>query len=128
MVKSRFVSAGVTRLPLSDGDWVEVKNEISWQEQRRITASAWSPRMDVNTQTWDAEMNWTEVEFERMATYIVDWSFRDADDKPVAVSRSALNNLRQDTVDEIKAALDAHVARQSVPKAETSGETSPAAT
>jgi hypothetical protein len=108
MGKLRFVQQGdnIVRLDLSDGDWVEVKKKLTVGESRAAMASVIG---EVNTDGW-RRPNLKVLGLAEVAAYIVDWSLRDAKDKPVPFSLDALKNLEESFFDEIDKALDAHKA------------------
>ncbi len=101
--------AGVTRLDLPDiGGWIEVRNELSVGEERRVFSSAikgQTPTDDGKVRTdYDAE----KVSFGMVVGYLVDWSARDKDDKPVPVSEAAIKALKPATYRAIEDAVDRH--------------------
>ena len=118
MTKHRFVTAATVRLELSEGDWIEVKERLSYGEQQRLTGMAVGRAGDGGI-----HLDYARYEIERLATWLVDWSFRDDQDKPVALSKKAIENLDPDTADEIDAALNAHIEARGNPQ--TPGETRP---
>lgn len=103
---NRFVQPEIVRLELSDGDWLEVRKELSIGEARRAMArTIKTMRADGRIEP-DIEM----VGRAEIAAYIVDWSFVDAQDKRVPYSDAALDNLTGDTYNEIETAVRAHIA------------------
>jgi len=94
----------VVRLPLSDGDWIDVKKELNAGEQRRVFTNL--------VKTMQAgekpELNPEQVGKTKILEYVVGWSFRDGADKPVPFSATALDNVDPDTYAEIMQAVDAH--------------------
>jgi hypothetical protein len=117
--KQRFVSAAVVRLPLSDGDWIEIKERLSWGEQNRLSGAGLT--------SFQADggrgFNWEKWNLARIETWLVDWSFRDEADKPVRVSADAIAALDPETAAEIMAAIDAHVEAQEASKKAGAGAT-----
>lgn len=102
----RFVQPDVVRLDLSDGDWLDVRKELSTGEVRRAMAKTIkSMRPDGRIEP-DLEM----LGRAEIAAYIIDWSFVDAQDKRVPYSDAALDNLTQDAYNEIEAAVRKHIA------------------
>lgn len=103
---NRFVQPEVVRLDLSDGDWLEVRKELSMGEARRAMArTIKTMRADGRIEP-DIEM----VGRAEIAAYILDWSFVDAADKRVPYSDAALDNLTGETYAEIETAVRAHIA------------------
>lgn len=104
MSRCRFVQPEVVRLPLSDGDWIDVKKELNAGEQRRVF-SRLVKEMHFGEK---AEVNPEQVGFSKVVEFLVGWSFTDADGKSVPVSEAAISNLDGDTYAEIVKAIDAH--------------------
>lgn len=108
MGRCRFVQPDTVRLPLSDGDFIDVKRELNSWERRRILSSL------VNTGLGFGEkptLNPQLVGKTRIVEYLLGWSFIDAEGRPVPVSESALDSLDMDTYAEVSAAIDAHEER-----------------
>lgn len=104
----RFVSPNTVRLDLSDGDWIEVKERLTYKEQQQLSGAM---LRSIKTVEGDQEMG---VDFARYAilrlkTWLLEWSFRDEHDKPVPLSPAAIENLDPDTAQEIGDALDKHL-------------------
>ena len=133
--RPRFASGAAVKLPLSDGDWVLVHAELTYGQQRRLATagitgvpSALSERGEGR----DLSVDYAAFEIERLVTWVMDWSFRDADGDHVLVSRETIEALDPDTAAEIHTALDAHVealeAKKAAPgKPSKPGATSPSA-
>lgn len=101
--------AGITRLDLPEiGGWIEVRNELSVGEERRVFSGAikgQTPMDDGKVRTdYDAE----KVSFGMVVAYLVDWSARDRADKPVPVSESAIKALKPTAYRAIEDAVDRH--------------------
>lgn len=105
MGKLRFVQPAIERLHLSDGDWVEVKKRLSVGEERaafqRIVG-------EINNDGW-RRPNIEMMGIAEMAAYIVAWSFRDAQDKPVPVSIDAIKQLDSESFAELEKVLEGHI-------------------
>jgi len=101
MARNRFVVPDVVRLPLSDGDWIDVKKELNAGEQRRVFTNL--------VKTMQAgekpELNPEQVGKTKILEYVVAWSFGTG---PQAFSASALDAIDPDSYAEIMAAVDAH--------------------
>jgi hypothetical protein len=104
MARNRFVTPHVIRLPLSDGDWIDVKQELNAGEERAIFADA-VKNMVAGQKT---ELDPEQVGKTKLIHYIVGWSFVDANGTPVPFSAAALSNLDTETYIEIVDAVDAH--------------------
>jgi hypothetical protein len=108
MSRNRFVTPDTVRLPLSDGDWIEVKQRLTNGERRRLNSAALGKSMPLGAAVTEIAVDFAEMGTARALTYIVDWSFED-DGRRVPVSREAFLSLDEPTADEIDKALDAHV-------------------
>jgi hypothetical protein len=107
MGRNRFVTPEIVRIPLSDGDWIEVKKRLSVGESRQATTSFIGRFHGDGSRTPNPEMlgmGW-------ILAYLVRWSFRDGNDLPVGVSLDALKALDLDTYAEIEKAIEAHEER-----------------
>jgi len=104
MGRCRFVQPDVVRLPLSDGEWIDVKRELNAGEQRRVF-SRLVKALHFNEK---AEVNPEQVGLSKVVEYVVDWSLVDAGGKRVPVSEAAIGNLDGDTYGEIVRAVDVH--------------------
>jgi hypothetical protein len=100
------VQPDVVRLPLSDGDWIDVKKELNAGENRRVFTRI-VKTMHFNEK---AEVDPDQVGLSKVVEFLVGWSLVDAAGKAVPVSESAINNLDGETYAEIVKAIDAHEA------------------
>jgi len=110
--RNRFADGGQTRLALSDGDWVAVRKELTYGQQRRLAAAGLSGVPTALAERGEGEkltIDLAQYDIERLCTWVIDWSFTGADGEPVYVSREAIEALHPDTAAEIQAALDRHV-------------------
>lgn len=103
-MRCRFVQPKIVRLPLTEGQWIDVKRELSYGEQTDMFASM---RKQFGAGTIPV-LDTTLIGRARMAAYLLAWSFVDAEGTPVPVSPAAINNLDGETAREIAAALEAH--------------------
>jgi hypothetical protein len=111
--KQRFIQPGTARLDLSDGDWIEVKVELDYGEQQQLRIASMQPlaiERDMSLEDMQIQLNPFLLRQTLIELYLVDWSFRDADDRPVPLNRTTLLSLDPETVDEMEAAINAHAA------------------
>lgn len=116
MGRQRFAPPDVSRLRLSDGDYIDVKRRLSHGEREEMFARM-APRP---APEGGFELSRREVRTARVLASLVGWSFTDAAGAPAAFSPrqpeaerlSAILALDPDTFDEVLAALDAHEAAQ----------------
>jgi hypothetical protein len=127
MARSRFVVPNVVKLTLSDGDWIEVKERLTFGETQALTASTLAQTGSLTRgEALDVTLNMGAYKIVRMAAYLTDWSFRDEFDNRVTINRTSIETLDPATADEIDAALDAHIeAMAADPTMPTPPSTSP---
>ena len=89
--RNRFVNPDVTKLDLSDGDWIEVKRRLNVGERRSITSRA--AKGGVSTDSTRVFVDANEMEFAKVEAWVLDWSFTDAADKRVKFSPEAVRAL-----------------------------------
>lgn len=99
----------VVRLPLSDGDWLEVKKYLTAGEQRAIF------RRMMRDGITGEQIDSVRVGWSKMIGYLLDWSIKDFDGKPVPIAGkseeeigAALDALDVPSFREILQAVEAH--------------------
>lgn len=96
MGRRRTASIDTVRVPLSEGDWLECKRELSVKDFRGV--------MDALTKGSAA------ASVARMLAWVHEWSLRDDRDKPIPVTEDGINALALKDFGEVNTALDAHIA------------------
>lgn len=104
MSRVRFVTPEVVRLPLSDGDWIDVKKELNAGETRAIFTDLVKDFEAGKPATLDAK----QVGLTKVLQYLVGWSFVDSQGRGVPISLAALQNLFADDQTEVIDAVEAH--------------------
>lgn len=127
MSRNRFVEPKTVRLELSDGDWVEVKARLTYGEEQRLASAGLTSVKGARVQDATVGIDLERYNLAKLEVWLVDWSFRDARDKPAKLTRSAIAALDPDTAEEIMAALDAHIERLDDEKKALSGKSEPVA-
>lgn len=107
-MRCRFVQPDIVRLTLTDGDFVDVKKQLNAGEQRRLFAHM----MRDMTPGEKVQLIPEQVGRTKLVEYVIGWSFVDAENKPVPVSESAIDNLDTETYQELIKAIDEHEAAQ----------------
>lgn len=111
MGRNRFAGRETVRIEISDGDWIEVKKQLTNGDQARLNSRMYG-RVDVAAVAGGAAAPGIDIEamaIDLLEVWLTDWSFRDADDKPVALSRDAIMALDEETGEEVQGALAKHV-------------------
>lgn len=105
MSRNWFVPPKTVRLPLSEGDWIEVRAELNIGQTMAMYA-------DLSSRGEDGKVriNDHRAPFARLVAYITDWSACDEDGKAEPFSGEALEHLPWDLYGEIVEAVDAHIA------------------
>ena len=109
-----FVRPETVRLDLPDGEWVEVKAELSWGEQQKMIGAGIGFDGDLGSLqsgTGKMSLQWVEFQVENLLLWIVDWSATDAQGKPVPVSKQALLNLHPKMTRMLEDAIGEHKAK-----------------
>ena len=110
MGRCRVVVPDTVRIPISDGDWIEVIKHLNYGETKAMQAFAFGFK-DNHVQA-DLEV----VEIAQALGYLVGWSLVDLDGRPIrletmAAKRVALFDQDPTTIKEIIAAVSAHAER-----------------
>lgn len=112
----RFVTPDVVRIPLKNGEWIEIKRELTVGEEKRFR-SAGLKNMKAEDGGSSIEIDWTAMALARVETYLLEWSATrtDAAGKTVSVpvTRKNIEALTQDDFDEIDQAIQAHIEQTS---------------
>jgi len=114
MGRFRFVEPAIDRLPLSDGDYLDVKRELTTGEQRAMFVDMRRRFAPGETPMLDP----MQVGIARLLAYVVAWSLVDKDNRPVPVSAGAIDQLHPDEFNEMRVALDDHEQRQETARSE----------
>lgn len=102
MARERFPKPLTVRLPISDGDWVEVKKRLTAGEYHGLLQRQYVVQSDGRMQ-----MDIRYAGLALMLAYLVDWSLT-TDGKPVPFDEAALLSTDIDTFREIRKAVEAH--------------------
>ena len=102
MARNRFVKPDTVTLPISDGDWVEVKRRLTAGEYRERLAREYALGDD---NRFRADLRQQGIAM--IAAYVVEWSLTD-DGKAVPFTEDALKSVDIDTFREILKAVEAH--------------------
>jgi len=97
------VKPSVVRVELSEGDWLDLKKELSVGEARGILFSTLEEQADGSF-----KRNLDSAIMLRLLAYLLDWSFCDEDGAKVPVSADAINALDVRTLTELIEAINKH--------------------
>lgn len=116
MSRDRFASRATTRVEISDGDWIEFKNYLTFGETTAMSAAM----ARIQAAATSSDVNVEAAAVTALELWIVDWSFHRGD-KTIPVSRDAIAGLEPETADEVQEALAKHVMEMNRGKAPTAG-------
>jgi hypothetical protein len=110
------VAPDVVRLPLSDGDSVEVKKILNAGEYRKLIYDQFKESPDGDKVVLDH----SKVGMAKLLAYIIGWTFVGFNgqplpyrpDEPEDIRRATIDGLDQDTYRELIAAVTAHEERE----------------
>jgi hypothetical protein len=113
MARNRFPQPDVVRLPLSDGDWIEIKKQLTIGEEKDVvTLAIRSVGVDSEGRN-KLQHDYQLTPFAKAVVYLVSWSLWNADG-PVKLhddQKKRLSQLRaldRESWDEITTAIDKH--------------------
>jgi hypothetical protein len=104
--RQAFVEPATIKLELTEGDWIEVKRELTYGEQLKL--------QDESSRTGeDDKLHFAYSSFyvAHLAAWIVDWSFEDANGH-VEVTPDSIRALKGAIAGEINTALNKYEAEQ----------------
>jgi hypothetical protein len=93
---------------LSDGDWIEIKERLTYGEERRLAGGAMHRVSGTDEKNAGVDLDFELFSLRKMETWLADWSFIGKNGKQIPVSRSAIATLDSATAREIDEAITAH--------------------
>jgi len=107
--RSRFTAPTTRRVELSEGDWIEIKDGLSYGEQKRLSSASVKTSMTTAGAAPEMTVDFEQYALLRISLWVVDWSFEDQNGNRVRVTMEAIAALTQETGDEIDEALTEHI-------------------
>jgi hypothetical protein len=112
MGRNRFVYPEEVRLPLSDGDYIDVKKQLNAGEYRKLLYDQFKENPDGDKVVLDH----SKIGISKLLAYLLGWSFCGRNNEPLPynveqpedIRRAAIDGLDQDTYKELIAAVTAH--------------------
>ena len=109
----RFAKPDTTRLDVGDGDWIEVRNELSVAESRSLQDSSFDATQEFGNTDEKVKpkisINWSVFSLHRAKAYITKWNAMDEDGKPVPVNLDSLGALDEESMQRIEQAITDHI-------------------
>ena len=103
------------RLPLTDGDFLIVKQDLTAGEYRELMRASAKPVTITGTGATSFELDPVAAGVAMVMAYLLDWSFTDPDgrtiaiaNQPPAVVKAALDAIDSDAYLEVQTAIQAH--------------------
>ena len=126
--RNRFVKPKVVRVGISDGDWIEIKRELTVGERKRMFAAGLKQMQTGPNKDPKFDIDPVEMSFAKVKEYLVGWSFvepvkeeePEGDVSPVELTEESIRNLDEATFEEIEDAIDAHIEKLEKEKKATS--------
>ena len=119
-------------LPLGIGDHkITVKRELGFGEEQALNAAmvggfkAKDLKKGGDASAAEMGIDLKKFAVERFATWIVGWTLTGKENKPIPVSRAAIEVLRGPFADAIDKALDAHIEELDAAKKAPAGTSTP---
>ena len=116
MKRNRVVRPDVTRITISDGDWIEVKNELNVGDQKKLEAAGLQPPIMLNGRPFQP-IDWAVYELERALIFLTKWSLTGGEPEgDIPLDFSGISSLDGETFEEINKAIFAHTVEMSKAK------------
>ena len=100
----------VVRLELSEQDWLDVRQSLSWGQELRLQAAGIDLELGPSGRPQLKHVDLERIAVAKMLAWITAWSFT-RNGEPVPVDEAHLRGLRTDVAAEVNAAVDAHIER-----------------
>lgn len=110
MARIAVMKPEVVRIPLDEGDWIEVKKYLNYAEEKGLQGSGVSGIKNPDIVAKRAyELDFVRLSLGRFEAYLIGWSFLGLDSKALACTPENMAALDPAIAIEIDKALDAHV-------------------
>lgn len=105
MSRNRVVRPSVTRITISEGDWIEVKNELTVGEQKALEAAGLKEPIMLNGRPFQP-IDWAVYELERALIFLKAWNLVGGEPEgPIPLDFSGISSLDVDSFAEINQAI-----------------------
>lgn len=117
----RFVQPDTVRIDLANGDWIEIKKELTVGEDKRYrTAGLKRMAPATSTQRGEVDVDWAAMAFGRVCAYLVDWSAKDLNGKAVKITPATVESLVKADFEAIDDAILKYIEERDAEKNEPS--------
>ncbi len=112
MGRNRFTRLATRQIMITDGDWIEVKEGLTYGEQQylanaSLTSVHFKPGQEAE-QGSEIGLDMKRHAMLRIFVWVTDWSFNTENGKRTQVTMPNIEALDPDTAQEINDALDTH--------------------
>lgn len=118
-----FVAPHTDRVPLGDGDWIDLKRELTIGDQKALESAALHDPIIINGTLYQP-IDWGKYELIRVTVWITGWSLLDLQGQPAPIALDAVKALRPTSFAAINATIVARVTEASAKKKTDAGSTS----
>ncbi len=111
MARQWFATQNTVRLDLGDEEWIEIHEQLTYGEQEALTSSSFE-RMPIGAKAAESPevtINWGQYNIKRMDTWIVDWSAKGPNGKPMPKNKASIAALLPEMAQVIDDALTKYV-------------------
>ena len=136
--RNRFVTPKTTRLEISDGDYIDIKRELTVREEKQMFGKALKRMGGIMGETAEIQLDPIALRFAKVEEYLVGWSFEgdELDDKgkptgngvPVELTQAAIEGLEVETFEEIELTIEGHREKMAEEKKASGGKVKSAKT
>lgn len=124
MARDAFVGTTTKKIDLKgdwEGEWIEVKEHLGVHDQKKIDGSGFTSIRAVapgkEASEAEAGLDLGHMYMTQLKVYLVGWSFKTKDGKPVEVTATAIDMLEPDCADEMTARLHQWLEEKAAAKA-----------
>jgi len=118
MARNRFVAGSTKKFDLpkhpddEEQDWIEIKTELTYGEEQRLAGIGVTSYRPLDDDKGELGVDWGVLGVEKIAMYLVSWSFKKPNGDTAPCDKNSIRNLTQETADEILDIINQHEADQ----------------
>jgi len=96
--------------PNAAPQWIEIKKELTYAESQALrSAGLKSMKRNADDESTEIGIDYARFDQAKLEMWLVEWSLRDRNDKPVKLNRFSIDHMRPEVADVILAAIDEHI-------------------
>lgn len=104
MAKNRFINDSTKKVELEGGDWIKIKQELSFEEYQAIMKSADLSKMkELKDEVDDRTMDFSnfDIAIPLLKAALIDWSFMDVGGNKMECTHENIDKLKPATILEL---------------------------